>query len=76
MGCHFSPKDCLFLWFHGPTRVLKPNGISIGSAVFAGLTSVTDRQTDRRTDHATRSVTIGRTYVRSRPTAMRSKNEQ
>ena len=25
-------------WFHGPTRVLNPNGISIGSAVFAGLT--------------------------------------
>jgi len=34
-----------FLW---PTRVHhNPNGISIGSAVFAGLTSVTDRQTDR-----------------------------
>ena len=29
----------------GPIRVLNPNGISIGSAVFAGLTSVTDRQT-------------------------------
>ena len=35
------------------------------SAVFAGLTSMTDRPTD----HATRSVTIGRIYVRS--TAMR-----
>jgi len=23
-------------WFRGPTRVLNPNGISIGSAVFAG----------------------------------------
>jgi len=32
-------------WFLGPTRVHNPNGISIGSAVFAGLTSVTDRQT-------------------------------
>ena len=54
-------------WFLGPTRVHNPNGISIGSAVFAGLTSVTDRptdrQTDRPTDHATRSVTIGRIYV-------------
>jgi len=32
---------------------------------FAGLTTVTDRQTDRPTDHATPSVTIGRisTYV-------------
>ena len=29
------------LWAH-------PNGISIGAAVFAGLTSVTDRQTDRQ----------------------------
>jgi len=32
-------------WFPGPSRVLNPNGILIGSAVFAGLTSVTDRQT-------------------------------
>jgi len=31
-------------WFPGPTQVLNPNGISIGAAVFAGLTSVTDRQ--------------------------------
>jgi len=28
-----------------PTGVLNPNSISIGPAVFAGLTSVTDRQT-------------------------------
>jgi len=34
-------------WFPGPTRVLKPNSILIDSADFAGLTSVTDRQTDR-----------------------------
>jgi len=53
--------------FFGPTRVQNPNGIMIGSAVFAGLTSVADRPTD----HATRSVTIGRIYVRS--TAMRPK---
>ena len=32
-------------WFLGPTRVLNPNGISIGAAVFAQ----TDRQTDRQT---------------------------
>jgi len=32
-------------WFPGPTLVLSPNGISISSAVFAGLTSVTDQQT-------------------------------
>jgi len=55
-------------WSLGPTQVINPNGISIGSAVFAGLTSVTDRQTD----HATRSLTIDRIYVRS--TAMWSNN--
>jgi len=43
-------------WFPAPSWVLNPNGISISSAVFAGLTSVTNRQTDR--DHATRLVTI------------------
>jgi len=51
MGSPFLPQNCLFpwgsgppskLWFPGPTRVLNPNSISIGSAVFAGLTSVTD----------------------------------
>jgi len=52
-------------WFPGPTRVLNPNGISIGSAVFAGLTSVTDRPTNRQTDHATRSVTTDLIYVRT-----------
>jgi len=46
-------------WFPGPTRVLNPNNISIGSSVFAGLTSVTDQLTD----HATRSVTIDHIYV-------------
>jgi len=50
-------------WFLGPTRVLNPNGISIGSAVFAGLTTVTDRETDRPTDHATWSVTVGSIYI-------------
>jgi len=52
-----TPSNTRFL---GPTRVLKPNGISIDSTVFAGFTTVTDRQTDRPTDHATRSVTISR----------------
>jgi len=32
-------------WFLGPTKILNPNGISIGSAIYAGLTSVTGRQT-------------------------------
>jgi len=55
-------------WFLGLTRVLDPNGILIGAAVFAGLTNVTDRPTN----HATRSVTTGRIYVGS--TAMRPNN--
>ena len=38
------PSDA---WFPEPTRVLDPNSISIGSAVFARRTTVTDRQTDR-----------------------------
>jgi len=33
--------------FPGPTQVLNPNGMLIGSAVFAGLTTVTNPQTDR-----------------------------
>jgi len=45
-----------------------PNGISIGSAAFAGLTSVTDRPTDE----ATQSITTGCIYIRS--TAMWPKN--
>jgi len=36
-------------WFFGPTHVLNPNGISIVSAVFAGLSNVTNRQTDGQT---------------------------
>jgi len=43
----WTPFNTWFLW---PTRVHIPNGIMIGSAVFAGLTIVTDRQTDRPTD--------------------------
>jgi len=38
-------KTCFF----GPIRVHNPIGISIGLAVFAGLTIVTDRPTDRQT---------------------------
>ena len=56
----------VLLW---PTRVLKPKGISIGSAAVARLTIVTDRQTDRRT-----TVTVGRIYVRS--TAMLPNNNE
>jgi len=35
------------VWFPGPTRVYPPVGISIGSAVSAGLTNVTNRQAHR-----------------------------
>jgi len=44
IGASGSPSNT---WFPGPNLVLKPSGISIDSAVFAGLTSVTDRQTDK-----------------------------
>jgi len=54
-------------WFPGPTPVLNPIGISIGTAVFAGL-SVTDRQTDR----PCYSVGNNRPHLR---TAMRPKNQ-
>ena len=35
-------------WFPGRNQVLNPNGISLGLAVFEGLTSVTDWHTDTR----------------------------
>jgi len=57
MGRPFSPQNLPLpmggsgapsnTWLPGPTEVLNPNGSLIGAAVFAGLTSVTDRQTDR-----------------------------
>jgi len=56
--------------FLGHTPAHNSNGNSIGSAVFAGLTIVTDGPTDRHT----LSVTIGRIYVHSWPTAMRPNN--
>jgi len=56
MGHSFPPKLPLPMvgsglpsktWFPGSTQIFNPNGISIGSAVFARLTSVTDRLTSR-----------------------------
>ena len=44
MGISRPPSNT---WFPGPTQVLNPKGSSIGTAVLAGLTSVTDRQTDQ-----------------------------
>ena len=37
-------------WFSVPTRVSRPNTISIDSAVFARITNVTNTHTHRRTD--------------------------
>jgi len=68
--CPFAyHKNTCFL---RPIVVLNPNGISIGSVVFAGFTTVTHWRSDRQTDHDTRSVTIGRIYAHS--TAMRPNN--
>jgi len=72
MGRHFPLQNCSFalrtscgaygppsnMWLLRPTRVNNPNGITIGSAAFAGLTIATDRPTDRQTEHATPTVTI------------------
>jgi len=41
-GGIWTPSNTWFFW---STQMLNPNGSSIGAAVFAGLTSVTDRQT-------------------------------
>jgi len=47
-------------WFPGPTQILNPNDISISTALFAGLTSVTDRPTDRQTNRPCYSVSNSR----------------
>jgi len=65
----FCPKYCPFAcgdldpsntWFSGLTQVHVPNGISIGSAVFARLANVTDRPTDRQNDRPRYSVSNSR----------------
>ena len=69
MAIHFGQSGPTFnTWFHGPTEVQSSNGIVIGSVIFAGLTTVTDRPTD----HSTR--------CKNRPhllhsTTMRPKNQ-
>jgi len=55
-------------WFLGSRRVsLIPNGISIGSAVFSGLTNVTNTHTyihtDRQTDRQRYSVCSNRPHL-------------
>ena len=52
-------------WFLKPNRVLNPNCIAICSAVFAQLTTVTDRLTDSQTDTARYSVCNSRPYLRT-----------
>ena len=74
MGFPFPPKNCPFPWggsgppsntlFPGRTKVLNPNSILIGSAVFAGLTTVTDRQTDRPHYLVGNNRPIGHIYIR------------
>ena len=52
-------------WFLDPTRAHNPNGISIGSAVFSGLMTVTDRQTDEQTVRPRYSVCNNRPHLRT-----------
>jgi len=61
------PQKCPFSWVSQPTpntsldgftQIFTPNGIWIGSGVFAGRTFESSRQTD----HAT-TVTVGRTFA-------------
>ena len=53
-------------WLLGATRVHAPNGISIGSAVFAGFEIVADRLTDRQTDHTAPSVSSSSSFSLSK----------
>jgi len=56
--CHGKVCTLSNAWFLGSTQVHNPNGISIGSVVFAGGHD-RDTPTDRPTEHTTPSVTIG-----------------
>ena len=58
MPAYAHPQNCPFTggskapsntWLHGLTWPHMPNGIVIDSAIFAGYTNVTDRQTDTHT---------------------------
>ena len=50
----------LYTWFHGPTWVSSPNGISNGSAVCAGLMNVTNTHRHTQTDRPRYSVCSNR----------------
>ena len=43
------PSNSYMVLFE-PPRILTPNGTSINSVVFAGLTNVSNRHTDKQTD--------------------------
>jgi len=64
-GVSGPTSNTCFPW---PTQVLNPNGISIGSAVFAWLTSVTP---DRWTDRPRYSVGNNRPHLRRPYVALR-----
>jgi len=53
-------------WFLGPIQVHIPNGITTGSALFPGLTIVTDRQTSHANKEAKSHVSVIMTDLRSR----------
>ena len=82
---HSPPKICPFQWgdlephlIHGSPGPRKSStqtaARSVQPFLQGSLVWQTDRLTDRPTDDATRSVRIGRIYVRS--TAMRPKNDR
>ena len=76
MPMYAHPQNCPFRWGYAdppsntlfmvtwaqPSHCNMPNGISIGSAVFAGYINVTDSVTDTRTTPRT-SLAIGRVYI-------------
>jgi len=52
-------------WFLGPTQILNPNGIWIGSAVFAQLTTECPYTLQWDACSSLKIVTIGHIYIRS-----------
>ena len=57
---HLKSAPSSNTWFHGPTQVHTPNGVSINSAVFAGITVVSNRQ--RHTDRPRRYISNSRLH--------------
>ena len=74
-----NPKNCSFLWeistsfntqFLGTTQISPINHILIGSAIFAGLTNVTDRHTDTHRDRGGSRSTVWRGPWRARSASL------